>query len=206
MLRLLSHTATILFVPLLMPLLAVFLAITFDPYLNLFLAPAKAQLTLIVVGLATFVFPLINLFFLKQARIITSYGLMIRRERIAPVVTSLVYFALGYYLLLKGSLPVVLYSMYLGAVISVVLALIITLRWKISMHAIGISGVLGSIYGLFKVHEFVHVPLLVALILATGWVMTARIALQAHTPMQVYAGAALGFVVTWLSVVMGVFV
>lgn len=192
--------------PLLMPVLAVYLAITFDPYLTLFLAPSKAQLMLIVVGLATFVFPLVNLFFLKQAGIITSYGLMIRKERLAPTITSLVYFGLGYYLLLKGSLPVVLYSMYLGAVISVVLALIITLKWKISMHAIGIGGVLGSMYGLFKVHEYVHLPLLIALILACGWVMTARIALGAHTPAQVYAGMALGFVTTWLSVVTGVFV
>src|SRR6056297_1543627 len=111
MLRILSHIATIVFTPLLMPLLALFLAIHFDPYLSLFLAPAKAQLTLIVVALATFVFPLINLFFLKQARVITSYSLINRRERIAPVITSLVYFGLGYYLLLKGALPTVIYSM-----------------------------------------------------------------------------------------------
>lgn len=189
-----------------MPLLALFLAIQFDPYLSLFLSPAKAQLTLIVVALATFVFPLINLFFLKQARVITSYSLIIRRERIAPVITTLVYFGLGYYLLLKGSLPTVIYSMYLGAVISVVIALLITLRWKISMHAIGISGVLGSLYGLFKVHEFAHFPLLIALILITGWVMTARLALQAHTTAQVFAGMALGFVVTWISVVTGIVV
>lgn len=199
-----SQIATYFFMPLIMPLLALFLALQFDPYLVLFVAPGKAQLTLLVVGLATFLFPLINLFLLKKAGVITSYNLENRKERIAPAISTLLYFGLGYFLIKKGQLPTVMYSMYIGAVASAVLAMIITLRWKISLHAIGISGVVGAMYGLFKLHEFVHWPILIALILITGWVMSARISLGVHTPAQVYAGAALGFTVSWLSVVMGV--
>lgn len=199
-----SQIATYFFMPLIMPLLALFLALQFDPYLVLFVAPAKAQLTLLVVGLATFLFPLINLFLLKKAGVISSYNLENRKERVAPTISTILYFGLGYFLIKKGQLPTVMYSMYIGAVASAVLAMIITLRWKISLHAIGISGVVGAMYGLFKLHEFVHWPIFVTLLLIAGWVMSARISLGVHTPAQVYAGAALGFTVSWLSVVMGV--
>lgn len=206
MLNVLSHIVTYLFMPLLIPLLALFLAIRFDPYLVMFMPPEKIQLTLIVVVLATFLFPLINLFLLRKAGVITSYGLENRKERIAPAISTIVYFALGYYLIKKGALPPVLYSLYLGAIFSALAGMLVTFRWKISLHAAGMGGIVGGMYGLFKVHEFVNWPLLVVLILITGLVMTARMELKVHTPGQVYAGAAMGFTITLLSVVMGVVV
>lgn len=201
-----SKLVSLLFIPLVMPLLALYLAMRFDPYMALFLSPEKAKLTLIVVGMATFLFPLINLVILRKFGVITSYWLKDRKERIAPTISTILYFGLGYFLIQKGYLPTALYSLYLGALFSAVLAMLITLKWKISLHAIGISGVVGGMYGLFKLHEFVNWPVLIALIIIAGWVMTARIALKAHTPAQVYAGAALGFTVTFLCVVMGVVV
>lgn len=206
MLNVLSHIVTYLFMPLLIPLLVLFLAIRFDPYLVMFMPPEKVQLTMIVVVLATFIFPLINLFLLRKAGVITSYGLENRKERIAPAISTIVYFALGYYLIKKGALPPVLYSLYLGAIFSALAGMLVTFRWKISLHATGMGGIVGGMYGLFKVHEFVHWPLLVVLILITGLVMTARLELKVHTPAQVYAGAAIGFTITLLSVVMGVVV
>jgi hypothetical protein len=193
-----------LFLPLFMPLLALWLTITYDPFMMFFLSPAKTQMTLIVVSLATIVFPLINLVLLKKAGVITSYNLINRNERLAPAITTLIYFTLGYFLIKKGELPLVIYSMYLGGLASVFLATIISLRWKISLHAMGIGGVLGGIYGLFKLHEFINLPLLLTLIVSAGLVMTSRLELEAHTPAQVYIGCALGIVVTYLSVIWGV--
>lgn len=199
-----SQLVSLLFIPLAMPLLGLYLAMRFDPYMALFLSPEKSRLTLIVVGMATLLFPLINLYILRRFGVITSYWLRDRKERIAPAISTILYFGLGYFLIQKGYLPTALYSLYLGALFSAVLAMLISLKWKISLHAIGISGVVGGMYGLFKLHEFVNWPLLFALIIVAGWVMTARMALDAHTPAQVYAGAALGFTVTFLCVVMGV--
>lgn len=206
MLRTSSHIASYLFLPLFMPLFALFLVIRFDPYMAFFLPPVKAKLTLIVVALSTVLFPLINLFLLRKAGIISSYGLEVRRERLAPAVSTMIYFALGYFLIRKGELPPVLYSLYLGALGSVIAASLITLKWKISMHAIGIGGVLGGLYGVFQMHEFFHLPLFLIVLVACGWVMTARLALGVHTPAQVYAGFLLGFSMTWFSVIAGVYV
>lgn len=203
MLRATSHLASYLFLPLFMPLLALYVVVKVDPFLRYFLAPSQAQILFVVVMLSTVVFPLINLFILRKSGIITSYGLVNRHERLAPAVSTAVYFALGYFLIRKGALPTVIYSLYLGAMVSVVLALIVTLKWKISMHAMGIGGVLGGLIGVFFLHDFVDFPAMIAVILAGGWVMTARLALEVHTPAQVYIGYATGFIVTWLSVVNG---
>jgi membrane-associated phospholipid phosphatase len=193
-----------LFLPLFMPLLALWLTITYDPFMMFFLSPAKTQMTLIVVSLATIVFPLINLVLLKKAGVITSYNLDNRNERLAPAITTLIYFTLGYFLIKKGELPLVIYSMYLGGLASVFVAMLISLKWKISLHAIGISGVLGGIYGLFKIHEFVNIPLIIVLIICSGLVMMSRLELKAHTPAQVYVGFLVGFVIVYLSVAWGV--
>jgi membrane-associated phospholipid phosphatase len=193
-----------LFLPLFMPLLALWLTITYDPFMMFFLSPAKTQMTLIVVSLATIVFPLINLVLLKKAGVITSYNLDNRNERLAPAITTLIYFTLGYFLIKKGELPLVIYSMYLGGLASVFIAMLISLKWKISLHAIGISGVLGGIYGLFKIHEFVNIPLMILLIICSGLVMMSRLELKAHTPAQVYVGFLVGFAIVYLSVVWGV--
>lgn len=206
MLYRISQIGTYLFIPLLMPLLALYLALRMDPYLIFFVSPAKGHLTLLVVCLATLIFPLVNLFLLMKAGVITDYHLVKRKERIAPAISTLVYFGLGYYLIKQAGLPTVVYSVYLGAVFSAFFAMLISLRWKISMHSIGIAGVAGAMYGLFKLHDFVNWPLLITLILISGWVMTSRVALQVHTPAQVYAGALLGFFVMLLTVVTGVVV
>jgi membrane-associated phospholipid phosphatase len=199
-LRNFSSAISFLFLPLFMPVLALWITVTFDPYLVYFLHPAKSYLTLLVVALATAVFPLINILLMKRARVITSYKLEDRKERFAPAITTLIYFVLGYFLLKKGELPNVIYSMYLGGLASVFLAMLITFKWKISLHAIGIGGVLGGVYALFKLHHFVNIPLLVSLIICTGLVMMARLVLKAHTPSQVYIGCLLGMVVTYLSI------
>jgi membrane-associated phospholipid phosphatase len=204
LLRSLSMVVSGLFLPLFMPLLALWLTITYDPFMMFFLSPAKTQMTLIVVSLATIVFPLINLVLLKKAGVITSYNLDNRNERLAPAITTLIYFTLGYFLIKKGELPLVIYSMYLGGLASVFIAMLISLKWKISLHAIGISGVLGGIYGLFKIHEFVNIPLMILLIICSGLVMMSRLELKAHTPAQVYVGFLVGFAIVYLSVVWGV--
>lgn len=203
-LRIFSMLISGLFLPLFMPLLALWLTITFDPYMVFFLSPAKTQMTLIVVGLATIIFPLINLFLLKKASVITSYNLDNRSERLAPAITTLIYFTLGYFLIKKGDLPLVIYSMYLGGLASVFIAMLISLKWKISLHAIGISGVLGGIYGLFKIHEFINIPLIITLVICSGLVMMSRLVLKAHTPAQVYIGFLVGFASVYLSVIFGV--
>ena len=61
---------------------------------------------------------------------------------------------------------------------------LITLKWKISIHAIGLGGPLVALW----LHGF-HYPIFMGTLLVL--VCTSRVLLKAHTPSQVITGSAL---------------
>ena len=96
--------------------------------------------------------------------------------------------------------PGIIHSFILACAVGVFLNLLITFRWMISSHLIGIGGILGLVI-MLSVTEQVDVTLyLVASILVFGLIAYARLKLHAHTPLQVYTGFFLGFLITSLIV------
>lgn len=187
--------------PLMMPLLAVFIAFKFDWYLAGRLVSEQENVIYLIIAMSTIAFPGINILLLKWYGVISSLSMPIRKERSAPFVSTLFFFGLGYYLLRKGSLPVPLYGIYLGCCLVLLLIILINLKWKISIHAAGIAGVVGSTLGLFQIHDFSNIWLISILIAIAGLTLSSRLILSAHTPAQVYAGALLGFATTYTTVV-----
>jgi hypothetical protein len=187
--------------PLMMPLLAVFIAFKFDWYLSGRLVEEQENIIYFIIALSTIAFPGINILLLKWYGVVSSLSMPGRKERTAPFISTLFFFGLGYYLLRKGVLPPPVYTIYLGCTLSVLFLILINLRWKISAHSIGIAGVLGTTIALFQIHDFSNFPLLISLIVLTGLTLSSRLLLSAHSPAQVYAGAAVGFFVTYFTVI-----
>ena len=81
----------------------------------------------------------------------------------------------------------------LGAAASVVLAILINLKWKVSIHMIGIGGIVGMFFGMstFLLIDL-RMPILIALVVA-GIIGTARLSMGAHRPSQLYLGFLVGF-------------
>lgn len=78
----------------------------------------------------------------------------------------------------------------------VVVSLIITFFFKISIHSLSVSGAIGILLPLNKVTEEATLLLPTAfIILAAGLVMSARLLLDAHTPREVLYGGIVGFLV-----------
>jgi hypothetical protein len=187
--------------PLMMPLLAVFIAFKFDWYLAGRLVSDQENIIYLIIAMSTIAFPGLNILLLKWYGVVSALSMPIRKERSAPFISTLFFFGLGYYLLRKGSLPIPLYSIYLGCCLVLLLLILINLKWKISIHAAGIAGVVGSTIGLFQIHDFNNFWLIAILIAIAGLTLSARLILSAHTPAQVYAGAVVGFVTTYATVV-----
>jgi len=102
-------------------------------------------------------------------------------------------YAAAFYVL--KDIPVFIPIFILGAIASMVIAMVINLKWKISLHMIGIGGFCGGLAALFILtQEGSPVYLAFAFILA-GVLGTARLLLEAHTSMQILAGFMLGFTV-----------
>jgi hypothetical protein len=108
---------------------------------------------------------------------------------------------LGYIIYSKNSM---LYSCaYILWSIAIVIFFvgIISLWWQISAHAAGIGGMIGALSGIAVLfgETTLFTPLLCLIILA-GYLISARLALNAHTPKQVGLGFLLGVVLSLASV------
>jgi membrane-associated phospholipid phosphatase len=186
--------------PLLMPLLSVFIAFNFDWYLSGRMIPEQENVIYIIVALSTMAFPGLNILLLKWYGVVRSLSMPVRKERIAPFISSLFFFGLGYYLLRKGTIPNTVYSIYLGSFFTLISLSLINFKWKISAHAAGISGVLGMTLALFRIHDYANLWLLGILIIAAGLTLSSRLILNAHTPAQVYTGAGIGFLIPYVCI------
>jgi hypothetical protein len=198
--RLIAVITSAILHPLMMPLLAVFIAFKFDWYLSGRLVSDQENIIYLIIAMSTIAFPGLNILLLKWYGVVSSLSMPIRKERSAPFISTLFFFGLGYYLLRKGGLPTPVYSIYLGCSMALLVLIVINLKWKISVHAAGIAGVVGSTIGLFQIHDFSNFWLIAFLIALTGLTLSSRLILKAHTPAQVYVGAVVGFITTFVTV------
>ena len=160
---------------------------------------------LIVTAIVAFItagIPLATVLVLMRRGRVSDMPITNRGERIAPMwVASMCYvgtsFVLGYF-----GCPMWLRLFMCGAGIATVIALIITIFWKISAHTTCMGGLTAlvlwtTLHGLADIGAM---TLLSVAILLCGLVATARLRLERHTFAQVIAGVLLGFTVCFLTV------
>lgn len=143
----------------------------------------------------TFLSPSLFAYILKKIGFISSLGMEDKRERTYPFLFTGLMYVLFYVFsdnLTDFKAPIVVNMFILGAVISILLASVISLSWKISAHMIGIGGLCGMFYVL-NVWSSVLFSHLIICILLAGIVGFARLYLKAHTLLQVLLGFLLGF-------------
>ena len=70
--------------------------------------------------------------------------------------------------------------------------MIVTIRWKISMHMTAIGALCGFVFILGMKYLGEVINLLPILILASGILASSRLYLKRHTPAQVYVGYIYG--------------
>lgn len=187
--------------PLLMPTLVFWLALRMDPHLAYFMSDEQRWITLGMVALMTIGFPLTSMLLLMRTGMLTDLTMPTRQERIAPYAMTLAYYGMAWYLLGRSPLHPAAVALATGAFLALFATLVITLRWKISAHMVGIGGALGAMIGLQSAHGlslFVPIAVLIVMIGALG---TARLIDGDHSPAQIYAGALLGALCTLVTVV-----
>jgi hypothetical protein len=187
----LTQLISILLHPMFMPILALHLTLLVLPSL----AFTLSQNLLLIYGIlvfSTMVLPLISIFWLMQKGKVSSLEMSNHKERSLPLFKTVIWMSFGYYLLqnLLFYTPI-LKAELLGAILIILLAAIISKFWKISLHLLGIGGVVGVFIALQIMHgDFLY--LLLLFILLSGLLGVARIKQKAHNYAQVYAGFLVG--------------
>ncbi len=190
--------------PVLMPLLTLLIAFQIDPKLSYFL-PDDFQLRFFsLLAIMTIGFPVLSLIMLYRQGHISSLHLPERKERTGPFMLTLLYYCLTYYFIMRISLDPAIHSMLLGAILALALTILINLSWKISIHMVGIGGLLGCVLALSTYHYPSNPLYLIGLlILLSGALGTSRLLLRAHKPAEVYGGFALGLACVFAVVAIG---
>ncbi len=178
--------------PVLMPTYALFFIFQNNPFFS-FSIPFYAKLAIfLIVILNTLIFPVMVSYILVKKGVIRSFEMEKREERLIPYVSNLLLLIIAAYLLQALRLPQVFFQLILGAIASLAITIIINLKWKISIHMVGIGAMAGTFFGLstFLMVDL-RFPIIICLLVA-GLLGTARMSLGAHKPLQIYLGFIIG--------------
>lgn len=183
---------SIIFQPLMMPLLTLLILFNSNTFIAFSIADEMKTFIYFLFIAFTVVLPTMIFLWLIKRGVISSLEMPEASERKIPFLVSIIlYFAL-YYLLKQLALPGIVYVLLLGTILSIVICFFITIVWKISVHMIAVGGVIGSLLALsIRLGADFILPIYLVILLA-GFVGYARLKLFAHTPAQVYSGFILG--------------
>ncbi len=182
--------------PLLMPTYG--LAILFTQVNAYFIFGVPEQSRWFILGLVfvnTYLIPGLFLLYLYQKGKISDLEVTKREERFLPLVLTTLLFMSTYYLLKSIGLNRIILIMMASGIVAIILAFIINLKWKISMHLVGLGGLSGVFYALAFLFQLNLNATLIALFLAAGITASARMYLKQHSLAQTLVGYALGFLV-----------
>ncbi|MDD2411431.1 MAG: hypothetical protein RBS19_05090 [Bacteroidales bacterium] len=139
-------------------------------------------------------FPILILFTGYKLKIFNSLHFEEKEERYVPLlITGIVYY-FAYYLLSTIKIPGILQLYLLGAILTIIISMLISIVWKISLHMLSLGAVLGMVIGLSSRLSINFLPEILILFLISGLVGSSRLYLKAHNKAQVYVGFSLGLV------------
>lgn len=197
-----AHLISTIFQPLLMPTYGVMLLFVYTYFGVTY--PHQFWLIITPVALFSFAIPAILIFMLYKIGIVSDLSLKIRRERIYPYLITLVSYSAMIWFYHRMHMPTWFFMIMVSSVAIMIVAIFITLKWKISAHMFGIGGLIG---GAMSVSYFVEHSnpyfMFMGLFIIAGLVGTSRLILRRHTLAQVIAGFLLGLLISFVFVWIG---
>ena len=128
-----------------MPLYGVLLLLFISSTFLSYLPGIVKRIVFIIIAVNTIILPLSVVPFYISQKIIKSVHMDTSRERIIPLTLNGFFFYLGYYLLNRLQVTDLIKVYMLASFSVVVVTLLVSLKWKISIHMIGIGGLTGAI-------------------------------------------------------------
>ena len=194
----LEKIVSILFHPVFVPTITVFLVVKI--YSNIIILENQAGIILIGTCVFSLILPLLSVFILLFKKKIDSLEMPKKEERFLPILFASIWMILGSYFMKEiFNYAPIIKSIYLGAIYVMLISLLITKKWKISLHMLAIGGatgvfiMLGFLFGQ-------NLMLLLITILISGILGYSRLSLKAHSLNQIYAGFIVGNIVMGLSI------
>lgn len=148
-----------------------------------------------IIAYLTIFFPLITLLIAWKLKFVESIYLKTQRDRIIPLIAVMIYYFWVYQVFKRHfHAPLMLNVLFLGSFWGIILLFIGNIFFKISMHTTAAGGMIGIMLILmFTGQVNFLIPFLIVLLIA-GLIGTARMILNAHTPLEIWLGYFAGLV------------
>ncbi|MBK5202254.1 MAG: hypothetical protein JJE45_00850 [Prolixibacteraceae bacterium] len=191
-----AKVISILFDPFIVPTWGFLLLLLSPFYFSTFLIFQAKLFILAIVFVSTFVVPVFTMWLIKY---FSHNGINFsnRKDRLLLFLITAVSYYIGYSFLRQ----MIFFSSFkiflISAAITILLLLLVSSKWKISVQTAGIGGLTGIYLAVcFRFSLNAIFPVCI-LFLICGMIGTSRLILKRHTPAQVYAGFFLGFITNY---------
>jgi len=196
--RAFAHFISIVFHPLFFPSYAALYIIAAHPYRFAHFDSQVTFLSLAVVFITTFLFPVFSLVMVKALGFSKTFTADDRKDRIIPYIAGATFYLWAYKMFQPGHESIfvadsLLSTMLLGATVSIFICFFINNFKKVSLHAAGMGNVLGLLLYTYPGAHYQLEWLFVLVIVAAGLVGLSRLVLKAHEPVELYMGYIVGF-------------
>jgi hypothetical protein len=160
--------------------------------------PQARMLKLLAIINNNVFFPLLVVALMRALGFNKSLLLKTQKERIVPYIASITFFFWTYYVFRNQSdVPLVLVNMCRGIFYATAAALILNSYFKISMHGIGVGGLLGLMLVIMYRGELPSIVDLLVAILITVAVAFSRKIVSDHRWFDIISGIALQLIAIW---------
>lgn len=218
-------TLSYVFHPIFIPLLGFYFLfsletrpVTFNRLDALFFFPDQVKVfTYVVIAILTIIAPILSLLIMYANKIITSFTLERREERVYPFILISFYYLLAY-IFIRTRVPTdfqhpAFVGFMFGVLVLFVTCFIINFYVKVSLHAAAIFGLCGMLIGYNQTQMSwdpaagpANLFIILYVFILAGIISAGRVYLKAHTLAEVLLGAIIGFLVIFVSTKYGVYI
>ncbi len=191
----LAKVISIIFHPVVIPTLGMVLLLHSGFYFSMLTWEAK-RFILLVVFFTTSILPMLSVSLLAlNPRF--DINMPKSTDRIIPTLAASVFYYFGFMLLGRVTIFPVLKLFMLASILVIISLLLISFKWKISVHMAAMGSLAGTFFALSFRKGMNPVYALLIIVVVSGLVGTARLALKKHDVWQIIAGYVLGFLVLY---------
>jgi hypothetical protein len=187
-----AKVISVVFHPLLMPVYG--MAIIFSaPTLFGYLPFNIKKLLFLIILVNNVLLPVSLLPFFIHRNIISSWTITKRKERNIPLIITTLLYCTTSYIVFRFPIPVFLKSFIFATSFLSLIVTVINFWWKISLHSVGVGAIISLV---FILSLKMLTPLdwyLISAVIIGGLVLSSRLKLNIHSPLQVWIGLFTGF-------------
>jgi membrane-associated phospholipid phosphatase len=205
--RIFFQIATWLFMPIFMPIYALLLVmyapsqpfnISEDNSLFIFSNQNKVAILSNYI-LFTVIAPIAMYSIFLKLNIIKTIQLDDKKERNMPMILMAIFCFLLFYTFnsIQVILPKYVYGLCLAGGIIIALFSLLNIYFKISLHATGVGILTGFIFAYISEQLFFQLWILIFVLLVSGIVLSSRLYLNKHNPIELISGYFLSFIITF---------